>query len=74
MPIYCSIPRRCPWCAGTGITNLPRRMPKHIREWLSINPEVPSEALVCPEHGKWFEDIDSLAPYHWETCRCPDCK
>lgn len=66
-------PRRCPYCRGTGVCEMPVRMPRHVKEFIALYPEVPAQALVCPEHGQWFTEIDVLAPYHWETCRCQKC-
>lgn len=67
--------RPCPYCRGSGISSYHMvRRPKHIKEWLAINPDVPAFMLVCDVHGKWFEHIDPLAPYHWETSRCEDCR
>lgn len=65
----------CQWCHGTGVATLPsKRVPKHIREWRQVYPDVPLFMLVCDEHGKWFAEIDHLAPYHWEMSRCEDCR
>ena len=49
-------------------------LPDHIREWLAVNPDVPEHRLRCPRCGAWFEHIDALAPYHWETCWCRSCR
>lgn len=49
-------------------------MPEHIREWLRVNDDVQATSLKCPECGEWYESIDHLAPYHWETCWCAKCQ
>ena len=52
--------------------------PKHILEWLAVNePDMRHpvvDMLKCPTCGGWFDGIDHLAPYHWETCWCAKCQ
>jgi hypothetical protein len=52
---------------------LPRgRIPDHVMAFMRQYPEVPAFMLVC-SCGHWFTEIDRLAPYHWENCRCKAC-
>jgi hypothetical protein len=61
---------------GEGTTMKPSTpkgyRPRHIRRWLRANPDIPAFMLVC-SCGHWFTEIDDLAPWHWEKCRCKAC-
>ena len=48
------------------------RVPKEIQAWMQANPEVPWEVCVC-DCGRWFDNMDHLAPYHTEHCWCRQC-
>lgn len=48
------------------------RVPERIRQWLSVNSDVPWVVCVC-KCGRWFADMDKLAPYHMDNCCCRHC-
>ena len=49
------------------------RVPQDIQAWMDANDEVPWEVCVCHKCGRWFAEIDHLAPYHTEWCWCSKC-
>ena len=54
--------------------NIPRGpVPVEVKEFLKVNADIRPELLVCSKHGRWYVEIDHLAPYHWELCRCRVC-
>lgn len=68
--------RTCPQCRGTGVVDTPKysRFPKELREFRQQYPKIPAEVFLCHKHGQYFDELDPLAPYHWEMSSCRKCR
>lgn len=44
-------------------------IPQRVINWMH-EYRVPWEIFWCYEHEEWFIELDSLFPYHTESCIC----
>lgn len=49
------------------------RIPRGTKMWLAVNePDCGWKIAIC-KCGRWYNEMDHLAPYHTEMCWCKRC-